>query len=61
MLLANPGFYVLSAQLAFLLVEWRSRGMDGRRHDDESSVEVLRFVAEKAWPSSPGAQAELLG
>ncbi|MCT8275833.1 hypothetical protein [Xanthomonas translucens] len=40
-LLGDPGFYMLLAQLAFLLVEGRSRGMDGRRHDDESSVEVL--------------------
>ncbi|SON94825.1 conserved hypothetical protein [Xanthomonas citri pv. fuscans] len=59
-LLGDPSFHVLLARLDFLLVEGRSGEMDGGRHDDESSIEVLRFVAEKASPSSPSAQVDLL-
>ncbi|APP86984.1 hypothetical protein E1J29_11125 [Xanthomonas hortorum pv. vitians] len=55
MLLGNPAFNMGLAELMLLMVEERSEGVHGRRHNDESSVEVLRFVAEKSSPSSPVA------
>ncbi|PPT93540.1 hypothetical protein XarbCFBP7408_21270 [Xanthomonas arboricola pv. guizotiae] len=55
MLLGNPAFNMGLAELMLLMVEERGEGVHGRRHNDESSVEVLRFVAEKSSPSSPVA------
>ncbi|UYK67678.1 hypothetical protein NG831_05740 [Xanthomonas sacchari] len=41
MLLGDPTFDMGLTELMLLVVEGRSGEMDGRRHDDESSVEVL--------------------
>ncbi|MGY4891493.1 UNVERIFIED_CONTAM: hypothetical protein EX528_14325 [Xanthomonas axonopodis] len=54
-LLGDPAFDMGLAELMLLMVEERSEGVDGRRHNEESSVVVLRFVAEKSSPSSPVA------
>ncbi|WHO91439.1 hypothetical protein [Xanthomonas campestris] len=54
-LLGDPAFDMGLAELMLLMVEERSEGVHGRRHNDESSVVVLRFVAEKSSPSSPVA------
>ncbi|OOW66542.1 hypothetical protein Xant_21545 [Xanthomonas cissicola] len=54
-LLGDPAFDMGLAELMLLMVEERSEGVDGRSHNDESSVVVLRFVAEKSSPSSPVA------
>ncbi|KOR45021.1 hypothetical protein ADT25_09480 [Xanthomonas oryzae] len=51
-LLGDPAFSMSLAELMFLLVKGHSGGVEGRRHNDESSVVVLRFVAEKTSPSS---------
>ncbi|PPT30650.1 hypothetical protein XarbCFBP7614_03040 [Xanthomonas arboricola] len=58
MLLGDPAFDMGLAELMLLMVEERSEGVHGRRHNDESSVVVLRFVAEKASPSSPGTKSD---
>ncbi|ATS64260.1 MULTISPECIES: hypothetical protein [Xanthomonas] len=54
MLLGDPTFDMGLAELMLLVVEGSGGEMDGKRHDDESSVEILRFVAENTSPSSPG-------